>query len=266
MANHYTDIILNLYSKLDTQISLPSFLQDSAIKWFSNSYLTWGVGMVLAYVIGFFTFMIPLEILIRQPFMSDYLIEYPKSGTRMENMKKMFSKIPFPIQAHNVFHSLFGVTSILNGITGYYLCCYFIPFDGNINPGTIKDIMIQLVLMNLIGDFFLYWGHRIQHDIPYLWENFHSLHHSLDTPSPLGTIYIHSVDATLQGALPLIFAILSIKPHPIIAYTYVFLRIGENVINHAGIDCLLMNILTLKFLPLRASIGHHVSYRFITIY
>jgi sterol desaturase/sphingolipid hydroxylase (fatty acid hydroxylase superfamily) len=116
--------------------------------------------MVIAYIFGFFFFMIPLEILIRQQFMSNYLIEYPKSGKRMDNMKKMFSKIPLSKQAYNVFHSLFGVTSIVNGITGYYLLSYFISFNGNINPGTVKEIIIQLVLMNLLGDFFLYWGHR----------------------------------------------------------------------------------------------------------
>lgn len=47
------------------------------------------------------------------------------------------------------------------------------------------------------------------------------------------------------------------RPHPLIFNIYVALRIGENVLNHSGLDDGLVNLLTLKFLPGRASIAHH---------
>ena len=76
-------------------------------------------------------------------------------------------------------------------------------------------------------------------------------------PSPIGTLYIHTVDATLQGALPIILAAVIISPHPLTLYTYIFLRIAENVINHSGLQNWVIDLITLKFLPLRASVAHH---------
>jgi sterol desaturase/sphingolipid hydroxylase (fatty acid hydroxylase superfamily) len=35
------------------------------------------------------------------------------------------------------------------------------------------EFIKQIVVMELVGDFGLYWGHRIQHTVPFLWENFH---------------------------------------------------------------------------------------------
>ena len=46
----------------------------------------------------------------------------------------------------------------------------------------------------------LYWGHRIQHEIPALWK-LHAMHHGLETPTPMGTIFIDPIDATLQVRL-----------------------------------------------------------------
>lgn len=114
--------------------------------------------------------------------------------------------------------------------------------------------------MHFIGDFFLYWGHRIQHEIPYLWENYHKVHHTLETPSATGTLYIHDKDALLQGSLPLIFAIALVRPHSLAAYSYIFFRIFENAVNHSGIEAWWLNVMSLKCLPFRASVRHHDSH------
>ena len=98
---------------------------------------------------------------------------------------------------------------------------------------------------------------QVQHESEYLWKNYHSFHHSIGTPSPVSTLYIDEVDATLQGSLPIMFACLIIRPHPVTYSIFAGLRVAENVINHTGLDSSLMNILTLKCLPLRASIAHH---------
>ena len=115
----------------------------------------------------------------------------------------------------------------------------------------------SFVGMQLVGDFGLYWGHRIQHTVPRLWE-LHRIHHRLETPTPMSTIFIHPVDATLQGGLPILLAAAAIRPHPILFYLYVWLRVAENVVNHSGLDgSFIVSLLTLKFLPFRASIAHH---------
>ncbi len=43
-----------------------------------------------------------------------------------------------------------------------------------------------------------YCGHRVQHDVEYLWRTRHSFHHQVGTPSPVTTVYIDKDDATLQ--------------------------------------------------------------------
>lgn len=55
---------------------------------------------------------------------------------------------------------------------------------------------LQAVEMILLSDFLIYWGHRLQHRVPFLWR-FHSIHHSAEhldwlaahREHPLDTVY-----------------------------------------------------------------------------
>ncbi len=55
---------------------------------------------------------------------------------------------------------------------------------------------LQAAEVVLLSDFFIYWGHRLQHRIPFLWR-FHSIHHSAEhldwlaahREHPLDTLY-----------------------------------------------------------------------------
>ena len=107
------------------------------------------------------------------------------------------------------------------------------------------------------GDFLLYWGHRIQHDSSYLYEVSHSFHHTLETPTPLGTGYVKMLDGMLQHALPVAILMITVRPHPLTLYLYIVARISESVWNHSGIDHKIVDLVTFKFLPLRAPIAHH---------
>jgi len=118
-------------------------------------------------------------------------------------------------------------------------------------------VAIGLLVMELVGDFALYWGHRVQHESNFLWRNFHRHHHQTHTPSPISTLYINGVDATLQATIPLLVAAISARPHPITFGLYTFLRVGENTLNHCGMDSPLLRALSLKFLPGRAAPSFH---------
>lgn len=228
-------------------------------EWLSNYWLTWGVGPVVVYIAAFLLSAIPLELMLRSPALAPSLITYSKTS-RAEALSKTFAKVPFMTQVHGVVMSLIGPAALINGALGALLFHFLI---GTTKYPLLPDVgaaIVQIIVMELLGDFFLYWGHRIQHEIPYLWENFHSLHHTLDTPSPLGTIYIHSVDASLQGGIPILLSGLIMQPHPLTFYIYVALRIAENTLNHSGIDNFWLNLITLKVLPGRASIAHHDSH------
>lgn len=55
---------------------------------------------------------------------------------------------------------------------------------------------LQAIEVILLSDLFIYWGHRIQHRVPFLWR-FHSIHHSAEhldwlaahREHPLDTVY-----------------------------------------------------------------------------
>ena len=55
---------------------------------------------------------------------------------------------------------------------------------------------LQAVEVVVLSDFFIYWGHRLQHRVPFLWR-FHSIHHSTEhldwlaahREHPLDTVY-----------------------------------------------------------------------------
>ncbi len=235
----------------------------------SDRRLSFGAGPVAAYVLGFACSAAPLELLLRRSKLLEAdAIEYGvQTGTTRGNRREiMEKKVSIWTQFWGTMNNLLGPAAIINGILSYLLMNYLYPntptFPGGMHLSDWNWItfLSQFLLLELIGDFFLYWGHRIQHEIPILWDHCHSVHHSLDTPSPLGTLYIHPIDATLQGALPMMLSILLVSPDLFSCYLYIFLRIAENVVNHSGVESTLLNLISLKFLFGRASVAHHDSH------
>lgn len=218
-----------------------------------------GFAPVIAYITGYLCTAVPLEILIRasSSVCDKYGVTHTKSdGTRSEALSRTQEKVPWAQQLRTVVNVLFGPTAIVNGIFGYFLLSRLCSPDKKEIPALFVGLT-QFVSMSFVGDFFLYWGHRIQHEIPFLWEHCHKLHHTLDAPSPLGTLYINHIDATLQGALPMLLATVICQPNLVVMYIYIFLRIAENVMNHTGLSWPLLDIIFLKVLPFRASVAHH---------
>jgi len=76
------------------------------------------------------------------------------------------------------------------------------PWLSGIVPASFRAMVnaqpwwLQAVEVILISDLFIYWGHRIQHQVPFLWR-FHAVHHSAEhldwlaahREHPLDTIY-----------------------------------------------------------------------------
>jgi sterol desaturase/sphingolipid hydroxylase (fatty acid hydroxylase superfamily) len=124
----------------------------------------------------------------------------------------------------------------------------------------VQTFVLQFVLLFVLGDLGLYVGHRALHDNEWLWNNCHTFHHSVHTPTAASTLYIDPIDKTIQGGLPIIVAALLVCPHPCTFAVYGCLRVSENVLNHTGVDSLLVDVLSLKVLPGRASVRHHDSH------
>lgn len=152
-----------------------------------------------------------------------------------------------------------GPPAMLGGVLASYMGLFLVGMQWA--PLTTASLLWQFVAMEVVGDLGLYLGHRIQHEIPFLWQ-FHAVHHGIETPTPLGAAFIDPVDATLQVSLPITAAIALVKPHPIAAYAYIFFRVGDNVANHSGLDnCWWLDLLFLKYSWLgRAKACHHDSH------
>ncbi|HET7561653.1 MAG TPA: sterol desaturase family protein [Rhodanobacteraceae bacterium] len=65
---------------------------------------------------------------------------------------------------------------------------------------------LRLVLALLVGEVGFYWGHRMSHEIPFLWR-FHSVHHSAEEIDFLTNTRAHPVDMVftrMWGFIPVI--------------------------------------------------------------
>ena len=61
----------------------------------------------------------------------------------------------------------------------------------------------QLALALVFGEFFMYWIHRLTHEVDWLWR-FHALHHSAPRLYFLNAVRFHPVDIALSNFAPMI--------------------------------------------------------------
>jgi len=183
------------------------------------------------------------------------MINHTKKKTRSEMIKDTQRRVPWKKQFKEGVMNLLGPAAIVLGFLSAYIARGMVKRPTTNYPSLAK-FLIDLVMMDIIGDFFLYCGHRVQHEFDFLWQ-FHAYHHSIDTPTPASTVYIHPIDSTLQGALPMMFTHALVQCHPITFIAFIFTRVFQNTANHSGLDHPVLNFLCLRFLPGRASIKHH---------
>ena len=224
----------------------------------SDWRLAWGVVPVLAFVISFIVTCAAAELAIRLPATRSSLIAYGGGATRPAKLAQTQAKpgVDLGAQLRSALAIMFGPGALLNGAICALLLRAIVAPPTTATPAALA-FFCDLLVMSVVGDFALYWGHRVQHEVPFLWERFHALHHELETPSPIGTLFIHPVDASLQGGLSLMLAAAVAQPHPVTFWAFVWLRVTENVLNHSGLRGGIIDVLTLKCLPLRAKVAHH---------
>lgn len=248
--------------------------ESLAYQWLHNKWLCWGVGPFLAANIGFFLPVIIFESYLTRKEHDASLIDYGAGKKRRDFIEKTREKASFDLQLRYCLWTMLGPTAIVNALLNAVISDVIFPVNEStpIAPSLLQAV-VQLIALLYIGDLGLYWGHRIQHMSEFLWVKCHSLHHTIDTPTPVSTLYIDAFDATLQGGIPILLAAWLVHPHPFVLYVYVALRLADNALNHSGIDLknihsdtsksswmrrnLLLDILSCRFLPFRSSIQHH---------
>lgn len=221
-------------------------------QWMNTSpWICYGFVPAVAVFLGMALNMFFLEWLITQSWMQKHLITYSNKETRAGELEKTRKVVSFREQLLDTLWNVGGPLNII-GVTVLRFSLEYLHGGLPTAPlPTLVSFLVDFILLAFIADFFLYWGHRIQHEIPYLWDHCHSVHHRLRTPSSASTAYIEPRDAILQSALPLVLAAFIIVPHPITHISYLYFHLCNNALNHSGIHHWFFNILTLKFLPLR---------------
>lgn len=113
-----------------------------------------------------------------------------------------------------------------------------------------SHILLQLLLVTLIVDFFKYWYHRWTHEVHLLWR-FHSIHHSLDRLEMLRASYFFPLDIFLTVGTGTLALLMFGVEFEVIVFHNVYAGI-TGLLNHsnADLECGFYD----RFLN---SIGHH---------
>ncbi|CAB9524474.1 Methylsterol monooxygenase 2 [Seminavis robusta] len=237
---------------------------DWGLNWMQTPWIVWGLVPFLAVNIGFWGTAIPLELILNKLMQDDssfwnkwfHLIEYGNQKNRRQELAECRAQISLAHQAKVSLMQMCGPTAIIGAVTAGYLLPLWMPAVERTMP-TLAQFTLQMIIMEIVGDFSLYWGHRVQHSSQYLWENFHSKHHQLGTPSALSAACIDGIDATLQASIPMLLAGLSARAHPVSFWGHCFFRVSQNVVHHCGMTSPLLSILFFKYLPGRADNNFH---------
>lgn len=107
----------------------------------------------------------------------------------------------------DLLHFLF--TAILTGFAigamagGTLLASHFIIPEAVKGWVGSQPLWLQVVLGTVLADLFFYFGHRIQHEVPWLWD-FHAVHHSSTQLDWLAAFRVHPVDQLIEKGTSLI--------------------------------------------------------------
>ena len=237
---------------------------DSFVSWWLGSPpLTWGAGPLLAANLGLWPMFFFLSWYTHRPSVIPSLVTWigDTPGSRLDDVRETNDKVPHLSEqlwgSNGAFATMCGPNALFGGIASYFVMNALVGLEW---PAlTLWSFFLQLVSLYVLGDLGLYWGHRVMHGIPFLYHRFHSIHHTIKTPTPLVATYIHPVDTTLQTSLPIIAAAALVRPHPASFYAYVSYCVAERVLDHSGLDDgSVFNALFLKFECLgRAKASHH---------
>ena len=106
-------------------------------------------------------------------------------------------------------------------------------YGADVWPGD-WHIAAQVLLLLLLGDAGRYWGHRMAHEVPWLWR-FHANHHSPNRLWFFNALRIHPVDKVLFTFTELLFPILIGVNGDVLAL-YFLMTASNGFFQHCNID------------------------------
>ncbi|XP_050308546.1 methylsterol monooxygenase 1-like [Anthonomus grandis grandis] len=163
---------------------------------------------------------------------------YIRQRDRPEEWKCQPQKWLSPeLEKHEILLGSF--TLFLNATVSSLLSCYI--YNGgyctvyyDISEYGWLYFILQFPLIFIYQDYLTYWLHRIYH-LPFLYKNFHKLHHKYKQPTAFSVTAIHPVESLhiqITLATPLFFAPIHWFPF----YASAFYAYYHGIIDHSGVN------------------------------
>lgn len=100
---------------------------------------------------------------------------------------------------------------------------------------TCLGLLASLTFCLVVGDFLIYWEHRMMHAVPFLRRHVHSVHHEYTAVFSWAGGWVHPLEdivAVICQAIP----VLLIRPHPLTQWLFAALWVVCLVDEHSGHD------------------------------
>ncbi|MEP7277213.1 MAG: sterol desaturase family protein [Bacteroidota bacterium] len=138
---------------------------------------------------------------------------------------------------HDVLNALVGVFNGIVIFIGGYFFQQLITWLNKNNIGLLYLVRInshvKTLLQLLLIDLFMYWWHRLNHHISFLWR-FHQFHHTDTAMNSTTALRFHVVELSFSYvARIMVFPILGITLNSIILYSLLFFPIV--ILHHSNI-------------------------------
>ncbi|KAJ9466101.1 Methylsterol monooxygenase 1-2 [Diplonema papillatum] len=236
---------------------------EAVSEWW-HPVVVWGIPLTVASNVGFWGPALLLDWAARQPWCEQYLIKYPcDSESRRDHMRRVTwqnewkgMRVDYDSQVAACVLYLAGPKSVVGSLLFSYVFSALVRPPAEYLPDGVSLVLGVSALL-VVTDFFNYWLHRAEHSSRYLWENWHSMHHAIDTPSAVSSLIVHDADTFFMGLIPVLLAMYICQQHPVTCWVYIMVRVAESACNHSGIEAWWLDIVMLKFLPFRAPTRHH---------
>lgn len=170
----------------------------TADRW-SDPWFCWGVLPLLASNLGFVFSEVVFEMMAQGP--ADRKSEEDPS-------KGMGNRFTDSLYNGTIF-IVFGPTNLVsNFLVPVVVLGYFLELKDPKAYPSLWDFVIHFVCMFVINDFLTYWGHRMLHEVEFLWEHCHRPHHEYHkattchkTTVKPAFLYVQVIDVLIQVRL-----------------------------------------------------------------
>jgi sterol desaturase/sphingolipid hydroxylase (fatty acid hydroxylase superfamily) len=94
-------------------------------------------------------------------------------------------------------------------------------------------LLAQLVMALIVGEFFLYWVHRLGHEWDFLWR-FHAVHHSAPRLYFLNAVRFHPVDLAISNFAPFV-PLIALGAGPDVMALFALVSAVHGIFQHANL-------------------------------